>query len=135
VRIVQCRNWSGEPVGVAAVREFLGAMVDVGLKSGAFMSCGAFTAEAEALARRHGIMAVSGPDLLALVDKRPEALRRELLDVATQGDYRRPTCPRCGQKMVSAPPANAAEAGALAHWVCENAPRCQGTLAWSPGPA
>lgn len=135
VRIVQCRNWSGEPVGVAAVREFLGAMVDAGLKSGAFMTCGAFTAEAEALARRHGIMAVSGPDLLALVDKRPEALRRELLEIATQGDYQRPTCPRCGRKMLATPSTSAADPSALTHWVCENAPRCQGSLDWNPGPA
>jgi Restriction endonuclease len=139
VRIVQCRNWSGEPVGVAAVREFLGAMVDAGLKSGALMSCGTFTAEAEALARRHGIMAVSGPDLMALVAKRPEALQRELLAVATEGDYRRPTCRRCGLKMLARPSADsstvsAADAGPT-HWVCENAPRCQGTLQWSAGPA
>ena len=133
VRIVQCRNWSSEPVGVAAVREFLGAMVDAGLKSGALMSCGTFTAEAEALARRHGIMAVSGPDLMALIAKRPEALQRELLAVATQGDYRRPTCRRCGLKMLARPP-EAADAGP-AHWVCEGAPRCQGTLEWSAGPA
>lgn len=132
VRIVECRNWSGEPVGVAAVREFLGAMVDAGLKSGALMSCGTFTAEAEALARRHGIMAVSGPDLLALVAKRPEALQRELLSVATQGDYRRPTCRRCGLKMLA--PGPAAE-GVPTRWVCEDAPRCPGTLEWSAGPA
>lgn len=133
VRIVQCHNWSGEPVGVAAVREFLGAMVDAGLKSGALMSCGAFTAEAEALARRHGIMAVSGPDLLALVNKRPEPLQRELLAVATQGDYRRPSCPRCGVKMLAPP--DAGSDGGPTRWVCAEAPRCAGTLAWSAGPA
>lgn len=131
VRIVQCRNWSGEPVGVTAVREFLGAMVDAGLKSGALMSCGAFTAEAEALARRHGIMAVSGPDLLALIGKRPEALQRELLAVATEGDYGRPTCRHCGLKMV----ARSVNEGGLTHWGCEGFPRCQGTLDWSAGPA
>ena len=131
VRIVQCRNWTGEPMGIAAVREFLGAMVDAGLKSGALMSCGAFTAEAEALARRHGIMLVSGPDLLALVGKRPEALQRELLNVATEGDYGRPTCRRCGLKMV----AGAAADDGMTHWVCEGFPRCQGTLDWSAGPA
>ncbi len=133
VRIVQCCNWSGEPVGVAAVREFLGAMVDAGLKSGALMSCGAFTAEAEALARRHGIMAVSGPDLLALVNKRPEALQRELLAVATQGDYRRPTCPRCGTKMLAPP--DAGSDGGPTRWTCAEAPRCSGNLQWSAGPA
>ena len=133
VRIVHCRNWSGEPVGVAAVREFLGAMVDAGLKSGALMSCGAFTAEAEALARRHGIMAVSGPDLLALVNKRPEALQHELLAVATQGDYRRPSCPRCGTKMLA--PSDAGADGGPTRWVCADAPRCSGSLQWSAGPA
>ena len=131
VRIVQCRNWSGEPVGVTAVREFLGAMVDAGLKSGALMSCGAFTAEAEALARRHGIMAVSGPDLLALIGKRPEGLQRELLAVATEGDYGRPTCRHCGLKMV----ARSATEDSLTHWVCESFPRCRGTLDWSAGSA
>jgi restriction system protein len=131
VRIVQCRNWSSEPIGVASVREFLGAMVDAGLKSGALMSCGAFTAEAEALARRHGIMLISGPDLLALIDKRGQRLQDELLAVAADGDYGRPTCRRCGRMMAARP----GDDGGLTHWVCEGAPRCPGTLDWSPGPA
>ena len=131
VRIVQCRNWSGEPVGVNAVREFLGAMVDADVKSGALVTCGAFTAEAQALARRHAIMAVSGADVLALIAKRPQALQHELLAVATQGDYGRPTCKLCGLKMQ----ARQALDGELTHWVCEGAPRCPGVLDWTAGPA
>ena len=131
VRIVQCRNWAAEPVGVTAVREFLGAMVDAGLKSGALMTCGAFTTEAEALARRHSITLVNGPELLALINKRSEALQRELLADATQGDYGRPTCRRCGLKMV----ARSTHEDGVTHWACEGAPHCQGSLDWSAGPA
>ena len=131
VRIVQGRNWGAEAIGVTAVREFLGAMVDAGLKSGALMTCGAFTPEAEALARRHGITLVNGPELLALINKRPEALQRELLAVATEGDYRRPTCRRCGLKMVG----RSTHEDGLVHWACSNAPQCQGTLDWRGGPA
>ena len=131
VRIVQCRNWAAEPVGVTAVREFLGAMVDAGLKSGALMTCGAFTAEAEALARRHSITLVNGPELLALINKRSEALQRELLADATQGDYGRPTCRRCGLKML----ARSTHEDGLTRWACEGAPHCQGNLDWSAGPA
>ena len=131
VRIVQCRNWSAVPIGVALVREFLGAMVDAGLKSGALMSCGTFTAEAELLARRHGITLVNGPELLALIGKRAPALQQQLMTVATDGEYGRPTCRRCGLKMVARGAGNAG----LTHWVCEGAPDCQGTLEWSAGPA
>lgn len=131
VRIVQCRNWSPEPIGVAPVREFLGAMVDAGLQSGAVLSSGTFSVEAEALARRHGITLVDGPGLLLLIGKRPDALQRELLIVATEGDYGRPLCRRCGLRML----ATATSEGAPAHWVCEGAPRCDATLDWSAGPA
>lgn len=131
VRIVQCRNWSPEPIGVAPIREFLGAMVDAGLQSGAVLSSGTFSVEAEALARRHGITLVDGPGLLLLIGKRPDALQRELLIVATEGDYGRPRCRRCGLPMLAATTPD----GAATHWVCEGAPRCAATLAWIAGPA
>jgi len=131
VRIVQCRNWSSEPVGVAAVREFLGAMVDIGLRSGALLSCGAFTPEAEAFARRNGITLVNGPELLALIRKRPDSLQRELLNLATQGDYSRPTCRRCGRKME----ARGTTAGGSTQWMCPAIAECKGTLEWNAGPA
>ena len=130
VRIVQCRPWSEAPIGVVAVRGFLGAMVDAGLKSGALMTSGSFTAEAETLARRHAITLVPGPDLLALIVKRTPELQQQLLRVATEGEYGRPTCRRCGLKMV----ASGADSAGLTHWVCEGAPDCQGTLDWSAGP-
>ncbi len=130
VRMVQCRPWSATPIGVVAVREFLGAMVDAGLKSGALMTPGSFTAEAETLARRHAITLVPGPDLLALIGKRAPELQQQLLRVATEGEYSRPTCRRCGLKMVARGHASAG----LTHWVCEGAPDCEGTLDWSAGP-
>ena len=130
VRIVQCRPWSATPIGVVAVREFLGAMVDAGLKSGALMTSGSFTAEAETLARRHAITLVPGPDLLALIGKRAPELQQQLLRVATEGEYGRPTCRRCGLKMV----ARGRDSTGLTHWVCEGTPDCQGTLDWSAGP-
>jgi hypothetical protein len=135
VRIVQCRNWSSEPIGVSAIREFLGAMVDAGIKSGAFMTCATFTPEAEVFARRHGITLVNGAEMMMLIDKRDPPLQRELLAVATQGDYQRPTCRRCGLKMVASTAAAPLPDGASTHWVCEGAPRCPGTLDWSPGAA
>ena len=130
VRIVQCRPWHAEAIAVAPVREFLGAMVDAGLASGAFMTAGSFTPEAEALARRHAITLIDGAALLTLILRRPEMLQRQLLAVATQGDYARPTCRRCGQKM-DRPATSHSEPGL---WVCAGQPECNATLVWNAGP-
>lgn len=130
VRIVQCRPWHAEAIAVAPVREFLGAMVDAGLVSGAFMTAGSFTPEAEALARRHAITLIDGPALLTLILRRPELLQRQLLAVATQGDYARPTCRRCGRKM-DRPATPHSDPGL---WVCAGQPDCNATLVWNVGP-
>ena len=59
----------------------------------------------------------------------PEKLRTaeqqaELLTVALDGEYWRPTCVNCGTKMVSRQPRN----GGSPFWGCANYPRCKTTL-------
>jgi hypothetical protein len=85
VRIVACRPAQTAPVPAAALREFLGAVIDAGLNSGAFMTAGSFTAEAQALARRHGLTLIEGPDMLALIARRSTDLQEALMRRAQEG--------------------------------------------------
>ena len=84
-------------------------------------------AEALAFARRNRIEPVDGRALLVMIAKRPEPAQQQLLAVATEGEYWRPTCSRCGQKMVD----REGGGGRPGHWTCAARPACQHGLTWA----
>ncbi len=64
-----------------------------------------------------------------ILSRTPEQ-QAALLAVATEGDYRRPTCASCGVKMVERTPKN----GGSAFWGCVHSPRCRATLSMRSAP-
>jgi restriction system protein len=130
-RVLQCLHWSAEPVGVAALRSLRGAMADAGVDSGLFVTTASFAPEARSFAQRNGITPVDGADLLLMLVNRPELQQRQLLAVATQGEYWRPTCALCGEKMVRRRGGD----GPRSDWDCSAFPRCSHTLHWPGGVA
>jgi restriction system protein len=62
--------------------------------------------------------------LLALIGKRTAEQQDALLKVAMQGEYWRPTCVNCGDKMVDRTPRK----GGSGFWGCVNYPRCKTTM-------
>jgi len=122
--VVQCKHWSGRQVGVKEVREFLGVMTAHGLKRGTYATTSTFTGEAAKFAKENGINALDGARLLALVGKRSPEQQLELLQIAYEGEYWRPTCASCGTKMVERV---ASKTGAR-FWGCVQYPRCKSTL-------
>jgi restriction system protein len=62
--------------------------------------------------------------LLFLIAKRTPQEQRQLLEVAFEGEYWKPTCASCGIKMVERKP----KAGGLPLWGCSALPRCRNTL-------
>jgi restriction system protein len=125
-RLLQCLPWNDGPVGVAPLRSLCGAMADAGVDSGLFVTAAAFAPEARAFAQRNRITAIDGADLLLMLVNRTELQQRQLLAVATQGEYWRPTCARCGQKM------HERSTGPRGTWDCSAA--CLLQLRW-PGEA
>jgi len=122
--VVQCKHWHARPVGVREMREFFGVMASHRLTYGIYVTSARYTTEALRFAQANGIDAIDGPALLALILERPRAQQQTLLAVAQEGDYWRPTCARCGIKLV---PRTASRDGTR-FWGCRNYPDCTLTL-------
>lgn len=124
VSVVQCKHWSGKRVGVDKVRELRGVMAAHNVLRGQFATTSLFTSDAVAFAQANGINLLDVNRLLALIGQRSPAQQAELLAVATEGEYWRPTCVNCGVKMVERTP----KAGGTPFWGCAAFPRCRTTM-------
>lgn len=120
--IVQCKAWNNRPVGVKAVREFLGVMVHNQAETGVFLATSSFTPDAIEFAKGHRIALGTGEQLLGKLKALSEDARRQLLDIAVEGDWTTPSCPSCGTKMVLR------EGGGKRFWGCSAFPRCRRTF-------
>jgi restriction system protein len=124
VSIVQCKHWSGKRVGVDKIRELRGVMAAHDVPRGQFATTSTFTLEARAFARENGINLLDADGLMALIRKRTVEQQDALLAVALKGEYWRPTCVTCGDKMIERTPRK----GGSAFWGCTNYPRCKTTM-------
>lgn len=122
--VVQCKHWVGKLVGVKEVREFFGVMASKGLQRGTFATSSTFTPAAMEFAKENGINALDGERLLALIGRRSQLQQEDLLAVAYEGEYWRPTCASCGVKMVG----RTAAKGGSQFWGCTNFPKCRTTM-------
>jgi restriction system protein len=122
--VVQCKHWRGKQVGIKEMRDFLGVMSSHGLKRGTYATSSTFTDEALPFAKENGIIPLDGAALLALIRNQSPEQQIQLLEVAHEGDYWRPTCSSCGKKMVE----RATRQGGTAFWGCVDYPRCEFTM-------
>lgn len=121
--VVRCKHW-GKPVDAKEVREFLGVMTAHRLKRGTYATTATFTSEAAQFAKENGVNALDGAKLLALIGKRTPEQQLELLEIAYEGEFWRPTCASCGTKMVE----REATKNASRFWGCAQFPRCKAIL-------
>jgi len=96
---VQCKHWKSTQVGIKEVREFLGVMAACHIKRGIYATTSRFSDKARQFARANGISALDGGRLLAMIQAQTPQQQQQLLDVALQGEYWKPTCASCGHKM------------------------------------
>ena len=120
--IVQCKSWITCQVGIKPLRELLGVMAHEKVSEGIFLATGSFTNEATEFAKANRIDAVNGQRYLEMIQTLSEVAQRQLLQTATKGDYRTPSCPSCGTKLVR----RTAARGEF--WGCSTFPRCRYTL-------
>ncbi len=118
--IVQCK--ATRTVGIKPMREMLGVKVHHQLDTCFFMTSGVFTDEAKAFGQQNRIMPIDGKLFLAMIRRLPAPRQQHLLQLATQGDWHIPTCPRCGKKMQRRDPP-----GKKPFWACPRG-RCTGRL-------
>ena len=124
VSVVQCKHWQGKRVGVDKIRELRGVMAAHDVKRGQFATTSSFTPDAESFARENGINLLDVDRLLDLIGKRTPEQQSELLAVALEGEYWRPTCVNCGTKMIERGP----RSGGQVFWGCPGFPRCRTTM-------
>jgi len=118
--LVACQAWNVYSVGIRPVRELVEAMRAQGVPEGAFVTSARFTPEAQALAGKHNVMLIDGADLVAKIQALAPERAAALLALATEGDFRTPTCPACGVKMT----ARSNSPYGRKFWGCVNYPRC-----------
>ena len=121
--IVQCKHWKNQAVGVKELREFFGVMASHKLARGTYAITSTFTQDAQTFAKANGINTMDGQRLLKQIETRTPEQQKQLLDVAFEGEYWRPTCASYGIKLVER------QAGRGSFWGCTNYPRCK-TKIW-----
>lgn len=128
--IVQCKAWNAFRAGVKPVRELYGVKVAEKAKAAMLITSGMFTAEAEEFAKGK-VKLVSGRKFVELIRKLTSEKQQGLLEIALEGDFRTPTCPRCDIKMVLRKSQNGKNSSGQ-FWGCSRYPRCKQTLVYKP---
>lgn len=125
--VVQCKAWSNRKVGVKEIRELLGVMTDIGCPLGIFITSSEFTADAKTFAKGHKIKLLSGIQLLSLINRFSPKVQASILRKITQGDYKTPSCPKCGIKLLVRATKRGANKGQQ-FWGCASFPQCRYTM-------
>lgn len=125
--VVQCKAWSGRPVGIKLVRELFGVKAAEEAPLAVFITTTDYTKDAKAFAEGKHLQLITGAKLVDLLRGLPEPASSELLRKVTIGDYTTPTCPRCDIKMVLRTSKKGNKPGSQ-FWGCQNYPRCRETL-------
>lgn len=124
--IVQCKHWKKRVVGVKEVREFYGVLKSHDLTYGTFATSSSFSNDALDFAHANRINAQDRNGLLRLITGRAAEQQRALLQTAYEGEYWKPTCVKCGVKMVL----RQKKDGSASFWGCANygRTRCSSTM-------
>jgi restriction system protein len=123
IAIVQCKAWNSNDVGVKELRELLGVMTHEKVNRGIFITTSGYTKDATAFGASSPIQMLNGATFLAKIQELTNEGQKALLDFAFDGDYKTPTCPSCGIKMMK----RASKRGSF--FGCGNFPRCRRTFA------
>lgn len=126
--IVQCKAWNSYKVGIKPVRELYGVMAAEKVANGLFITSGVFTSEAIAFAEGKLMSMFSGHEFLSKIKQLSDENQKTLLTIALEGDYRTPTCPQCGIKMVL----RQGNGQSKSFWCCVKYPKCKATLGYKP---
>ncbi len=114
VAVVQCKAW-GKPVKVEQVRALGGSMLAHKVKRGVFWSLSGYVGNpVQEFSDLAGIQLLDGPAILERIRALDPDKQAALLAKVFEGDYRTPSCPACGVKLVARNGKNGA------FWGCSN---------------
>lgn len=127
---VQCKSYKNKPVGVNIIREFVGVLTANKVDYGFLITSSFFSSDAISYAKtiksntNFQLELIDGNEFLKHIFYLSDYEQRQLLDFAIKGDYKTPTCVRCGSKMVKR---QSKKDGTL-FWGCSNYPRCRNMM-------
>ncbi|SOY58459.1 hypothetical protein CBM2589_A10106 [Cupriavidus taiwanensis] len=99
VKLIQCKGWRRKRVDVEPIRSLLGVMTRDGVKDGVFVTMSSFTRPAMSEAAAARIMTIDGAEMVNRLRALGGSRKAALLQIATEGEYWRPSCARCGGLM------------------------------------
>ncbi|WP_423200330.1 MULTISPECIES: restriction endonuclease [unclassified Cupriavidus] len=99
VKLIQCKGWRKRRVDVEPIRALLGVMTRDGVKEGVFLTMSSFTRPAIEEAAAARIMTIDGTEMVNRLRTLDSTRKAALLQIATEGQYWRPNCARCGGLM------------------------------------
>lgn len=99
LKLIQCKGWRRKRVDVDHVRALMGVMAREGIKEGVFLTMSWFSRPAREEAANGKIMAIDGVELVERLRGMDSTRKSALLQLATEGEYWRPICSRCGAQM------------------------------------
>lgn len=120
-KMVQCKQWRSQQVGVAIVREMWGLANHHRVDGIKIVSLGEYTDDAAAFAKGKPIELINGAALLDLIDQvkaSPSDRGTVIIEPTTP-----PSCPRCQGSMVE----RQNRATQSKFWGCSDYPKCRGT--------
>jgi restriction system protein len=123
--IAQCKSYTSYNVGVKFIRELYGVMTDKKVDIGIFFTTSNFTSEAKKFAKGKKIQLLDGQCLVNKINKLPISQRNELYSQITKGNYKTPSCPKCGVKMKLRTNKKNPD---KKFWGCVNFPRCRSII-------
>ncbi|MBC7698535.1 MAG: restriction endonuclease [Bacteroidia bacterium] len=120
---IQCKSWSNL-VSIKPLRELYGVMSHEAAAKGIFMTTSDFTNEAKQFAADHNnkLFLINGEKFVSMILKLPKLTQKKLLAYATEGDYKTPSCPSCGIKLLRRASKD------RSFWGCSNFPKCRTTM-------
>lgn len=121
VALGQCKAYNS-PIGVAFIRELYGVMASEKVTEGYFFTTSKFSNDAIEFANKNKITLINGNDQIKTIQSFKPEQQKHLFTLATNGDYKTPTCVNCDIKMIK----KSSENGEF--WGCLNFPRCKNKL-------
>jgi hypothetical protein len=127
---IQCKHWKTQDVGEPAMRDFLGALTNAGIRKGVFITLRGYTGYAKQFAENNGIELMNVTGLAQLLESTNARLDPEVLEILHD---KRKFCPKCGAAMKLRIARRGLRPGQQ-FWGCSNfGPRgCQGRLPYQP---
>jgi len=98
--IVHCKSWKKD-VRIKEMKALLGAMRHAKVAKSFYMTSSGFTDEVKKVVKPHRINLIDSERLLMMIKRLPSESQNRLLAIATKGDYKTPSCPKCGVKMAN----------------------------------